>query len=105
MQGGGLTQIQTFWGTFQLEFGIFLERGGGDQIPNILRNFFSIGLDVFHEKWGRITKIQTFWGTLVRLKYGFKKSSSKDSKNTGGGVKAIWTFSKQKEIFLRDGFP
>ena len=22
-----------------------------------------------------------------------------------GGVKAIWTFSKQKEIFLRDGFP
>ena len=42
--------------------------------------------------------------TLMCLKYGFIKSSSNDSKNTGG-VKAILTFSKQKEIFLADGFP
>ena len=26
---GGVIQIQTFWGTFLLEFGIFLERRGG----------------------------------------------------------------------------
>ena len=41
-RGLGLIQIQTFWGTFLLEFGIFLESRGVDQIPNILRNFFSL---------------------------------------------------------------
>ena len=54
--------------------------GEDDQIPNILKNFIS-------------SKIR------------FKKSSSKDSKNTGAGVKAIWTFSKQKLFFLSDVFP
>ena len=34
------------------------------------------------------------------------KSSLKDSKSTGGGgFKTIWTFSKQKDILFRDGFP
>ena len=49
-----------FWGTFLLEFGLFLERGGGnDQIPNILRNLYSLSLDVFLDILGRMTKIQT----------------------------------------------
>ena len=34
-----------------------------------------------------------------------KKVPRRIPKIQGGGVKAIWTFSKQNEIFLRDGFP
>ena len=41
-------------------FELFLERGGDDQIPNILRNLYSLCLDVFQEILGRMTKIQTF---------------------------------------------
>ena len=45
-----------------LEFGLFPERGGwvGDQIPNILKNSLSFGLDVFQEKLGRMTKSKHF---------------------------------------------
>ena len=62
-RGDGFTQIQTILGTFLLEFGLFPERGGGwvgDQIPNILKNSLSFGLDVFQEKLGRMTKSKHF---------------------------------------------
>ena len=41
----------------------FFQRGGGwvgDQIPNILKNSLSFGLDVFQEKLGRMTKSKHF---------------------------------------------
>jgi hypothetical protein len=51
-----------------------------DQNPNTLRNFSS-------------------------YKIRFKKSSSKRSKNTGGGIKAVLKNSKQRQIFSSYGFP
>ena len=80
-KGGGVAWFQTFWGTFLLVFGNFSERGGGNLIPKLLRNFFAwvwtffrkrggvawfqrwwgtffcFGLDIFQGKWGRMTNI------------------------------------------------
>ena len=55
--------------------------GEDDKNPNILRNFTSSEI-----------------GFKNKFLKGFQQYS-------GGGVKAIWTFSKQKEIFSDDGFP
>ena len=86
-RGDGFTQIQTILGTFLLEFGLFPERGGLGWWPNSkhFEELFVLWFGRFPRKIGKDDQIKTFWGTLFCQKYGFRKSSSKDSKNTGGG--------------------
>ena len=67
----------------------FREGGWSDQSPNILRNFFPL-VWTFSKKMGEDNKNPKFWRTLVCLK--------------NSQVKATWTFSKQNEIFLWNGF-
>ena len=62
---------------------------------------FCFYLDIFQVKFGGITKVQTLRGTLGHIKSGFEKSSLKDSKKQGGGVKAkLKKKTKQKQIFF-----
>ena len=78
-----------------------------DQIPNILKNSLSFGLDVFQEKLGMMNNSKHF-EELFFVKYGFRKSSSKDSKNTGGGCGgglAHFNFFQTEGKFFRRWLP
>ena len=59
---------------------------GNDQFPTFEELFF-FGFDIFKKNEGELLKSKHFVQTLVRLKYGLKKSSQKDSKKRarGGG--------------------
>ena len=100
-EGGGLPDSKTFEELFCLRLDIFQEKGGGLPDSKDDEEHFCFYLDIFQVKFGGITKVQTLWGTLVRIKLGFEKSSSKDSKKQqGGGVKAKLKKTKQKQIFF-----
>ena len=60
-------------------------KGGGLPDSKDVEEHFCIYLDIFQVKVGGITKVQTLRGSLVRMKSGFEKSSSKDSKKQRGG--------------------
>ena len=79
--GGGGQPMWIIKELIFLWFGHFPRKmWAGDQNPKTLRNF-----------------------SLYKIK--FLKSPSNDSKNTRGGVKAVWTFSNQKTDFFLGWLP
>ena len=71
---------------------------GGYLIPKMIRYFFLLSVRHFPIKIGEGDQNPN---TFSSYKKRFLKSFSKRSKNTGGGVKAVWKKSKRKQIFFR----
>ena len=70
-----------------------------------MRYFFLLWLRHFPRKMEEDDQNPNTLRNFISYKIRFLKSSSKRSKNTGGGVKAVRKNSKQNQIFSGDGFP
>ena len=85
---------------------IFQEEGGGLPDSKDDEVLFLLWVRHFPRKMEEDDQNTNTLRNFSLYKIKFLKSSSKRSKNTGGGeVKAVWKKSKRKQIFFPDGFP
>ena len=99
---GGVTWFQKVWGTFLLEFGHFSVRAPDSKDDEEL---FLLWFRQYPRKIWEDDKNPNILRNFNSYKIRFKKSSLKDSKNKGGGVKAVWKNSKQEQIFFFGWLP